>query len=61
MNRAIAGLTRAFVLQAEKNYDMRATARDRVVVWAVRHAAWIHNRYHKLGGGHTPYFHMNGV
>eukprot|EP00969_Alexandrium_andersonii_P357219 15448296-Alexandrium_andersonii.AAC.1 len=40
---------------------MRVTARDRVVVWVVRHAAWIHNRCRKLGDGRAPYFHVNGV
>ena len=54
--QTVRGLMRTFVVQLEEKTGMKVKPDSPILPWALRHAAWVHNRYNKQKEtGLTPY------
>ena len=60
-HKIIKGIFRAQVLEWEKRFGAKVSAKDSVIPRLVRHAGWIYNHYHVLRSGATPFKQLKGV
>ena len=55
--RTVGGLTRAVLFEMQKTTGHRVTVDDPLLIWGVRHAGWLHDRYHVRQDSHLTAFH----
>lgn len=58
--QTVGGLARTYVAAAARRWGRKALAAAPLFAWAMRHAAWVHNRYHVRPSGKTPYEAVHG-
>ena len=55
--RTIGGLTRAVLFEMQKTTGHQITVDDPLLTWRVRHAGWLHDRYHVRQDSHLTAYH----
>ena len=55
--RTIGGLTRAVLFEMQKTTGHRVTVDDPLLIWGVRHASWLYERYHVRQDSHLTAYH----
>ena len=55
--RNIGGLTRAVLFEMQKSTGHRVTVDDPLLIWGVRHAGWLYERYHVRQDSHLTAYH----
>ena len=55
--RISGGLSRAVLFEMQKNTGHRVTVDDPLLIWGVRHACWLHDRYHVRQDSHLTAYH----
>ena len=54
-SQSVAGLVRTLLIDAGRRLKCKFMAKDALFAWAVRHAAFLHNRFQALQRGPTPF------
>eukprot|EP00972_Heterocapsa_arctica_P064028 9447865-Heterocapsa_arctica.AAC.1 len=54
-SQTLAGLVRTLLLDLGRRLGMKIRSRDALFPWAVRHAAYVHNRYQPMAHGPIPF------